>query len=344
MNARRICRILFLTTFVIAAAVDAGAKNLAEMAASLLKDVVTGYSPPHADDGKYHVVVLYNNHPLEDASLRDDNVDSQQKKISLGDVYTQLMRIDAAERHRIQCIILVDLEPQQIIAAEQFARDRKVVIASVVLVSSPDIDRGSVPFIFDVPQQVAMMRSKAVASYGLTSSSPLKGVSEVAQSRFRNVDVCPPLLREDESAHPYFTCHDNAFRRMDDKNAWQEGVRDLDAAILGHFDEQFDLKVYPRGWGLKGYHPHIGLADYLSRYGNCEGAQRELKRALLPKDAKKKVELEQRINAQCTAAAAVADGRLGWSILARDDAGAAEPELFPPFGPAFAWTEIMTLR
>jgi hypothetical protein len=346
MNTLRIFRILFLAAFIMAAAVDAGAKNLAEMAASLLRDVVTGYSPARAVDGKYHLIVLYNNAPLGDASLRDDAVASQQKKITFGDVYTQLIRIDAAEQRNIQCVILVDLEPQQIIAAEQFGRERKVIIASVILPFSPDIDRGSVPFIFDVPQQVAMMRSAAVASYGLHLTSwPPKGVSELArESRFRNVDRCPPLVREDEGAYPYVACHDNAFQRMDDKKSWQEGVRDLDAAVLGHFDEQFDGKVYLRGWGYKGYHPHIGLADYLSRYGNCPGAQRELKIALLPKDAKQKVELEQRINAQCTATAAVADGRLGWSILARDDAGAAESELLPPFSPAFVWSEITTIR
>jgi hypothetical protein len=131
---------------------------------------------------------------------------------------------------------------------------------------------------------------------------------------------------------------------MKDKSLWKEALRDLDTAILGHFDEQFDIKVYPRGWGLKGYHPHIGLADYLSRYGNCPGAQRELKLALLPKEANKKKELEQRINAQCTAPEVAAMADPHWSILARDDAGAAESELLPPFGPAFVWSEITTLR
>ena len=347
MDDRRIFRILCLAAFVLAAAVDAGAKNLAEMAASLLRDVVTGYSPQRADDGKYHVIVLYNNAPLSDSLLRDDEVDCQQKKIVLADVYLQLARIDGAERNRIQCVILVDLEPQQVITAEQFARERKVVIASVVLPFTPDVDRGSVPFIFDVPQQVAMMRSTAVGTYGLQLTSwPPKGVSELTrESRFRNVDRCPPLLPDDQGAYPYVACHDNAFSRMNDKSSWQEGVRDLDAAVLGHFDEQFDGKVYPRGWGLKGYHPHIGLADYLSRYGNCRAAQSELKIALLPKDAKKKVELEQRIRAQCTAPAVarLADPRLGWSILARDDAGGGS-ELLPPFNPAFLWTEITTLR
>jgi hypothetical protein len=188
-------------------------------------------------------------------------------------------------------VIVVDLEPQQVIAAEQYARDRKLVIASVILPFSPDIDRGNVPFIFDVPQQVVMMRSAAVASYGLKLTSwPPKGVPELStETRFRNVDRCPPLLPDDQGAYPYVACHDNAFARMNDKSVWKEGLRDLDAAILGHFDEQLDIKVYPRGWGLKGYHPHIGMADYLSRYGNCPGAQRELKLALLPKDTARKV-------------------------------------------------------
>jgi hypothetical protein len=345
MDARRILRILCLATFVVGAAVNAGAKNLAEMAASLLRDVVKGYSPPRATDDKYHVIVLYNDAPLSDVTLRDDAVVSQQKKISPGDVYNQLVGIDAAEQGRIQCVILVDLEPPQVIAAEQFARDRKVVIAAVILPFSPDIDRGSVPFIFDVPQQVVMMRGGAVASYGLKlTSPPPKGVPELArETRFRNVDHCPPLLPEDQGAYPYLACYDNAFFRMNDKTLWKEAVRDLDAAILGRFDEKFDIKVYPRGWGLKGYHPHIGMADYLSRYGNCPGADRELKLALLP-DAKKKDDLHKRITAQCKAAAAVADGRLGWSILARDDAGPAESELLPPFGPAFVWSEFTTLR
>jgi hypothetical protein len=346
MSARRISRILCLAMFVIAAAQNAGAKNLAEMAATLLRDVVTGYSPSHTDDGKFHIVVLYNDYLLDDSMLRDNDVVAQKKKIALVDVYTQLRNIDAAEGRRLQCVIVVDLTPQQVIAAEQFARERNLVIASVILTLFPDIDRGSVPFIFDVPQQVAMMRSLAVSSYGLRlkSFSP-KGVPELArETRFRNVDRCAPLVRDDEGAYPYVVCHDNAFARMDDKKSWQEGVRDLDTALLGHYDDQLDVKVYPRGWGLKGYHPHIGLADYLSRYGNCPGAQRELKIALMPKDAKKKAELEQRIHAQCTAVAAMADERLSWSILARDDTGAAESEHLPPFSPPLIWSEIAAIR
>ncbi|HXH93035.1 MAG TPA: hypothetical protein VNN25_15745 [Thermoanaerobaculia bacterium] len=341
MDARQILRILCLASFVMTAAVNAGAKNLAKMVASLL-DVVTGYSPARADDGKYHVIVLYNSALLSDSQLHDGQVYAQRKQINNRDVYAQLVGIDAAER--IQCVILVDLAPQQVIAAEQFARDKKVVIASV-LPSSTNIDRGSVPFIFDVQQQVVMVRSASISSYGLnwTSSRP-KGVPELAgESRFRNVDSCPPLLPDDRDAYPYVACHDNAFARMNDKSAWHEGVRDLDTAILINFEEKFDARVYPRGWGLKGYHPHIGLADYLSRYGNCEGAQRELKIALLPKDAKTRAALEQRIKAQC-AAHSVAEQRLRWSILARDNAGAGESELLPPFRPTFLWTEITTLR
>jgi hypothetical protein len=345
MDARRILRILCLATFVLGAAVNAGAKNLAEMVASLLRDVVTGYSPPRTDDGKLHVIVLYNSAPLSDSWLRDAEVESQQKKISSGDVYAQLVGVDAAEQGRIQCVILVDLEPQQVIAAEQFARDRKVVIAAVILPFSPDIDRGSVPFIFDVPQQVAMMRRDAIPFYGLKlTSRPPKGVPDLSrESRFRNVDQCLPLLPDDQGANPYIACHDNAFARMSDKNAWHDGVRDLDAALLGRFDEKLDARVYPRGWGLKGYHPHIGLADYLSRYGNCRGAQQELKIALLPKDEKKKEDLENRINTQCRPTA-VADWRLGWSILPLDAAGAGESELLPPFRQTFLWTEIAALR
>jgi hypothetical protein len=316
MRAHRISRILCVAMFVMAAAQNAGAKNVAEMAATLLRDVVTGYSPSVNDDTKFHIVVLYNeNASLTDAMLLDNDVVARRKKIILDDVYTQLARIDAAEGRRLQCVLVVDLTPQQVIAAEQFARDRKLVIASVILPSSPDIDRGSVPFIFDMPQQVAIMRSAAVSSYGLRlkSSSP-KGVPELGrETRFRNVDRCPPLVRDDEGAYPYVVCHDNAFARIDDKKSWQEAVRDLDAAVLGHFGEQFDARAYPRGWGFKGYHPHIGLADYLSRYGNCPGAQRELKIALLPKDTKKKAELEQRITAQCKPVDAIADERLSRS-------------------------------
>jgi len=344
MDTRRIFRVLFLMAFAMAAAVDAGAKNLAEMTASLLRDVVTGYPPTRADDKKWHVIVLYNSAPLSDSWLRDAGVESQQRKIRSSDVYTELAGIDAAEQGRIQCVILVDLEPQQVIAAEQFARERKVVIAAVILPFAPDIDRGSVPFIFDVPQQVAMMRRDAIGSYGLklTNGSP-KGVPDLMrESRFRNVDQCLPLLPEDRGANPYIACHDNAFARMNDKNAWHDGVRDLDTALLGRFDEKLDARVYPRGWGLKGYHPHIGLADYLSRYGNCRGAQQELKMAVLPKEADKKA-LETRMKEQCKPTA-VADQRPGWSILTLDDASAGESELLPPFRQTFLWTEIAAVR
>jgi hypothetical protein len=345
MSARQILRILCLATFVLGATVNASAKNLAEMVASLLRDVVTGYSPARADDEKLHVVVLSNGAPLSDSWFRDAGVESQQQKISSGDVYEQLVGIDAAEQGRIQCVILVDVEPQQVIAAEQFARDRRVVIAAVILPFSPDIDRGSVPFILDVPQQVAIMRPDAILFYGLKlTSGASKRVADLGrESRFRNVDQCLPLLPEDRGANSYIACHDNAFARMNDKNAWHDGVRDLDAALLGRFDEKLDARVYPRGWGLKGYHPHIGLADYLSRYGNCTGAIRELKIALLPKDAKKKDDLEKRIKTQCKATA-MADQRLGWSILALDDTGAGESELLPPFRQTFLWPEIAALR
>jgi hypothetical protein len=332
------------------AAQNAGAKNVAEMAATLLRDV-TGYSPALNDDSKFHIVVLYNeNSSLIKAMLTDnDVVITLPKKIILDDVYTQLAKIDAAEGWRLQCVIVVDLTPQQVIAAEQFARNRKLVIASVILPTSPDIYRGNVPFIFDVPQQVAMMRPRAVSSYGLRwKSPPPKGVPELGrETRFRNVDLCPPLVRDDRddgSKQPYVVCHDNAFARLNDKKSWQEGVRDLDAALLGQFVEQYDARVYPRGWGLKGYHPHIGLADYLSRYGNCAGAQRELKIALMPKDAKKKADLEQRITAQCKPMAAMADERLSWSILAREDTGAAASEHLPPFTPPLIWSEIAAVR
>jgi hypothetical protein len=360
MNSGRI-RIFCLATLAIAFAGNAGAKNLAQMAASLLRDIVTGYSPARADDGKYHIVVLYNEKRLSDASLQAGDVDYQQEKVELSDVYTELARIDATARKRIQCVILVDLEPQQIIAAQQFARDRRVVIASVILPFATAIDRGSIPFVFDVPQQVAMTRSAAVKSYGLRLTSfPPKGVSELTrESRFRDVDICPPLLPDDQGAYPYVACHDNAFHRIDDqkpgkkplmeaeklKELLNEGLRELDTAILGHFDEQYDGRVYPRGWGLKGYHPHIGLADYLSRYGNCRGAQSELRIAWLPKDEKEKAALTRRITEQCAAAAGdMKDTKLGWSILARAGSGAGESELLPPFNQALLWTDLSTFR
>jgi hypothetical protein len=349
MSSHTIRRILVLATIVAAAFVDAEGKNFADMAAGLLRDSVTGYR--QISDSKVHVIVLFNdpNARLSDLLLRAPNeVEARQEQASNDDVYTQLAGFDLADSNRTQCVILVDLEPHQTIAAEQYGRDFHLVVAAVRLPFSPDIDRGGVPFIFDWINQEILTRNAAIERYGLKwTSRPPKGVKELT----RDVDSCPPLAAEDQDAYPYVACHDNAYARMTDKKAkdrlrdldkasLQDGLRDLDAAVGVHFDEEYDTRSHPRVWGLKGYYPHIGVAYYMSQYGNCRAAKSELKIArarVVPKD-KVAQQAETKVLTRCPAAL------VERSLPASIGAGGGEPELLPPFRQPPLWLEIALLR
>ncbi len=358
MRSRSTLRSLSLAVILLTAALDARAKNLGEWTADLLRDVVQGYSPEKGTDGKYHILVL---HPTDsakfpEADLAHPEVAPSQEKASddrLEDVYVQLQRAFASER--FQCVILNELQPQQIIAAEQFARDfaetqgSGVVLVSVVF-RKPE--RGRIPFAFDPDGQVGFARMHALGAYQLKLRSMKLERPLVPLDRdpaYQDLDQCKPLDPKDRGANPEVICHHNAFANIDSPNyGLQNGILDLEVAVLHVFDEEFDHRVYPRGWGREGYHPHVGLADYLSRSGACAAAGRELKRAKHA-NSKAKEETEARINRQCTSVALHVPGNgipaeARWSLLAVRAPGVVESELLPPLRPSLVWGHVAPFR
>ena len=349
-------RAIVLTTLLAAfAAHHLQARNVAEWTADLLRDVVQGYRPERGVDGKYHVLVLYRTDggKVSDFNLRHPEVAPRQEKVADNPdgVYTQLKSYYAAEG--FQSVIVTDLLPQQIIGVEQFARESRVVVISLV---SAMPDRGRVPFAFDGFNQVGFARLEALAPYQLQMKTTPPRRQTVLRLElldsdlpYQAFDQCTPMNPKDNSFSPEVICHRNAFALLESQasNTLQEGIRDLEVAVLHVFDEELDHRLYPRGWGREGYHPHVGLADYLSRFGACASVTRELALAKHSNDTVKK-NIEERIGEQCKsvhnriAGNGIPAGD-AWSIL-RLPASASEAQLIPPMQPRPEWADIFSLR
>jgi len=349
-------RAIVLTTLLAAfAAHPLQARNVAEWTADLLRDVVQGYRPERGVDGKYHVLVLYRTDggKVSDFSLRHPEVAPRQEKVADNpdDVYTQLKSYYAAEG--FQSVIVTDLLPQQIIGVEQFARESRVVVVALV---SAMPERGRIPFAFDGFNQVGFARRQALAPYQLQMKTPPPRRQTVLRLElldsdlpYQDFDQCTPLNPKDNSFSPEVICHRNAFALIESpaNDTLEKGIRDLEVAVLHVFDEELDHRLYPRGWGREGYHPHVGLADYLSRFGACASVTRELALAKHP-NATVKTNIETRIGEQCKsvhnriARNGVPAGD-AWSIL-RLPASASEAQLIPPMQPRPEWAGIFSLR
>jgi hypothetical protein len=340
-------RVLIFAVLLLVAPL-AQAKSVAEWTVDLLRDVVRWPSPPALAGGRYKAAILY-----REDTARADSIGEQHPgweattvKVESGvgdDLFTQMEGLRAAG-NQFHCLVITDLEPDQVLAAEHFARKEKIVLVAIV---SRRPEGGSVPFAFDPQRGVAFLRYRALRLSNLdlqTMPPKMPFVMLDSEKAYEEVDRCLPDPTN-KRAKPEMICHDNAFANFGSKerDKWQRGVRDLDVAVLHAFEEEKDHKKYVRGWGRDAYHPHIGLIEFLLKFRNCPAARRELPLV----DASRREEMAGRIDQQCRSVPPdVAGGgvpsKAGLTIMAL--ARAEEPELLPPFRPTLVWSELSAPR
>ena len=328
-----------LAAILVLAPALAQAKTVTEWTFDLLRDVVRWQRPPI----QYKAVIVYRE-DLVHANQMNRPLAGLQPRLeqagSADDLYEKLTRLNNSDA--VHCVILTDLLPDQVLAAEHFALDAKVVLVAVV---SRRPEGGGVPFAFDPVRQVAFVRQRALRRYGLDLQSmppKLPMVLLDTDDAYRDVDQCAPARDPAEvRANPEVVCHDNAFATIASKNRddWQKAVRDLDVAVLHAPEEAKDHKVF-RGWGRGEYHPHVGLVEYLLKFPDCSAAWRELPRVHRDRHD----EVARRIGDQCRSVPphVAGDGvpsNPGWRL-----AGVEEADLLPPFHPKLIGSELFILR
>lgn len=320
----------------------AQAKTVAEWTVDLLRDVVRWPQPPALAGGRYKAAILYRDDVEQAQRINQPNAGWEATTVRVEsdggrDLFTQLDALRAAGR-QFDCLLITDLAPDQVVAAEHFARREKIPLIAVV---SRRPSGGSVPFAFDPVRQVAFLRYRALRQSDLdlqTMPPKMPFAMLDSEKAYQEIDRClPPHDPADVLAKPEMICHDNAFATVNsrDRDDWQRGVRDLDVAVLHAFNEERDHKKYVRGWGRGGYHPHVGLIEYLLKFSNCPAARRELPLV----ETGRRGEIAGKIDAQCRSVPPdVAGGgipsKTGLTIMA---APAVAPELPPQFGPAQRW-------
>ena len=339
MRSHSIHRSLVLAAIVFAAALDARGKNIAEWTVDLLRDVVKWPQPQTLVSDKIRVVILYRQEQarIDDANLSHPDFEERQERVTNGDIYTQLDGLRTPD-YQFQAIIITDLLPQQVVAVEQFARDRKVVVIAVI---SRRPDAGGVPFAFDPVKQAAFARYRALRRCDLDFQTlPPKMPMAVLDNdpAYQDIDRCTPMDPADKLANPEVICHRNAFATIESqkREVWESAIRDLDVAMLHVFTEQEDHRQYPRGWGRDGYHPHVGLADYLSKFGNCPAARREL--PFVSENRREKT--AQLIDRQCKS---VPPHVASTGIPPEPGGTIEQSELFAPLRPPRIWSELRSL-
>jgi hypothetical protein len=324
--------------FVLAPAA-AQAKTVTEWTLDLLRDVVQWQQPP----GQYKAVIVYRDDHLRASQFNRPLAGLQPQLEQAGnadDLYQRLTRMNNTVR--IHCVILTDLEPDQVLAAEHFALDAKVVLIAIV---SRRPEGGGVPFAFDPVRQVAFVRQRALRRYGLGLQSmppKLPMVMLDTDDAYKDVDQCaPPHDPANNRANPEVVCHDNAFATLAStkREEWLKGIRDLDVAVLHAPNEAKDHKAF-RGWGRGAYHPHIGLVEYLLKLSNCKAAWREL--PFVHRDRHQ--EIQQRITDRCGSVTAHIAGngiptKPDWRMVDVEEA-----ELLPPFPVKLVGSELFSLR
>ena len=349
--------------FLLGLAGTAVAKNVGEWTADLLRDVVAGYNAGRGADGKYHVLVLYRTESgrLLDTDLRHPEITAVQEMVNSGprsDLYTQVAGLFGSEY--FHCVVIADLLPQQVLVVEQFARDYgQTHPFGVVLVSlvADMPGRGRMPFAFDPDKRAGFVRIRALGTFHLAMRTmppkhPLVLLDHDAP--FEELDRCSPLEPRTKGSNPEVICNSNAYKMLDSpsRDAWANAIVDLEVAVLHVFDEELDHRKYPRGWGREGYHPHVGLADYLSRFGYCAAVRRELSLARFvddPAAGEERRKVTERLQKQCSSVAShLAGGGVplepGFSFVVARAAPNADPELLPPLRPALVWGDAFWLR
>jgi hypothetical protein len=339
-----------LITALLIAALPAAAANIGEWTAGLLRDV-TGVKSGRGAEGKYHVLVLYRANALDDADLRHPEIMAREVKAAnaLPDLYQQMEALFGSGY--FHCVVVADLLPQQVVIVEQFARDyAQTNPFGFVLISliADTLERGRMPFVFDPRRRAGFVRKPALGPYilKLKTSSRHPLVELDSAPPFDDLDRCVPLEARTKGEKQEVICTTNAFKVLDSpsRDVWVREIVDLEVAALYAFDERLDYRKYERAWGRDGYHPHVALAGYLSKLGDCAAVTRELLLARFLSTAEQQ-KTTQRLQKQCSSIAAhVASGRVppeaGLSIVIfRGDA-----ELLPPFQPPLVWGERRALR
>lgn len=348
-------RALVVALLALVAARSVAAKNVGEWIADLLRDSVAGRKSIRESDGKFHVLVLYRAEggSLPYADLRHAEIITLQEKVNdaaAADLYEQVEALYGDKP--FHCIVLADLLPQQVVAVEQFARDYGVVLVSLVT-ESPE--RGRVPFAFDPGKHVGFVRIDSLGTYGLSIQRPNPHpLASLASAPFEDLDRCAPPDPRMKLERTENICSSSAYKRRDSESrgVWTNAIVDLDVAMLYAFDEQLDHRKYTRAWGREGYHPHIGLAEYLSRFGDCGGVARELLRAHFADDrttGEERQKETERLRKQCTSVSPhVAGGGIPtearFPIVIARAPSYADPELLPPLQPSFVWGGGLGLR
>lgn len=338
-----------LITILLIAALPAAAANIGEWTAGLLRDVV-GVKTGRGADGKYDVLVLYRTKALDGTDLRHPEITVKQEKVdnALPDLYQQMESLFGSKY--FHCVVVADLLPQQVVVVEQFARDYAQTNPFgfvLVLLIADKLERGRMPFAFDPDKNAGFVRKRALGVYYLdmkkSSRQPLLALDVTP---YQDLDQCVPLEKQTSGKKMEVICTANADKMRDSpsRDVWIREIVDLEVAVLYAFDEQSDHPKYMRAWGREEYHPHVALAGYLSKMGDCAAMTRELllarflDRTELPKRT-------QQLQRQCSAKGAhFASGRIpreaGLSIMVfRGDA-----ELLPPFQPTLVWGEVRALR
>src|SRR5262245_14802041 len=113
----------------------AQAKTVTEWTLDVLRQVVQWPQPPELAGGKFKALILYRedlvranqiNRPLAALESRTEQVGGADDE----GIYEKLTRL--YNTSRFHCIILVDLLPDQMIAAQHFARAMKTPLIAVV--------------------------------------------------------------------------------------------------------------------------------------------------------------------------------------------------------------------
>ncbi len=306
--------------------VEAAAANLGFWVVNALRTIHP--APPHGDG--FRVVTLSGNSRIASADLSAGQLrivkEIDAARLSPGGIYDLLGSIFADEA--FDCIVMSDLKAHQLVAAEHFARAKRILLIS----SNRDV--GVVPFAIDAAHNVVYRRLSTLKHYGL---SPARH-----GPRMELVSLDPIGCPANEQQRrlqwpPERVCYSNANDRQEspEREQWDTAIHELSVAIVIAPHEGIDHSAHRRQiWGRERYHPHYSRATFLGRFASCDIAELELSLSIVP-DADK-----QRVRQDCASRRSLL--RLEDTL---DELAAAvrdETEPLPPVGPDFIWSGLLS--
>jgi len=337
-------RRLSLSLFLLATLRIAAAENLGYWTVHAL-GTVTYYRQQIDRGAPIRVLALHRGAPIRRPSLDVpeldvvDVLDAADPATTL-DLYARIS--GAYDRRPFECIVISGLATAEVVTVEQFVRHQHRAQHRIAIVATTT-DVRSAPFAV-TKDNVAYARLQALKSYGLLDGAPRAGATIIdrtpVQPGYRTwVHCIPRTPRDGETVSDEGVCYRNAIARRNAtaRPAWEEAIGDLAVAIMLDPKEAVDKVIYKRGWGYERYFPRLGLADFLSRLGDCNAVHRELD----DPDSKSDAAMRRDVYARCPRRTSLlfVDPQLG-AIPSELGRAAGDAELLPPFAPRIAWSDI----